>query len=60
MTEEVKQFNCPKCGELLIRVHEEKEGYVVDCKWMCINPICRKGLEFPIYYGYCQNDIDHN
>jgi hypothetical protein len=57
MTEEVKQLNCPKCGELLIRVNEVKENHQVNCKWMCINPICRKGLEFPVYYGYTQEDM---
>lgn len=59
MTEEVKQLNCPKCGSLLIRVNEEKERQWVDCKWMCINRDCRKGLEFSVYYGYTQKDIDN-
>jgi hypothetical protein len=61
MTEkEVKQLTCPKCGGLLIRVNEEKEGHRVDCKWACINPAHRKGLEFDaFYYGYTQKDIDN-
>jgi hypothetical protein len=52
--------NCPKCGELLIRVNEVKEGHHVDCKWLCINPVCRKGLDFDaFYYGYTQEDINN-
>jgi formylmethanofuran dehydrogenase subunit E len=59
MTEEiVKLFTCSKCGELLIRVNEVKEGHRVDCKWMCINPVCRKDMNFPVYYGYTQEDIN--
>lgn len=57
--EEIKLLNCPKCGSLLIRVNEVKEGQQVDCKWMCINPTCRKGMEFDTYYGYTQEDINN-
>jgi len=57
--EETKLLMCPKCGSLLIRVNEEKEHQRVDCKWMCITQDCRKGLEFPVYYGYTQKDIDN-
>ena len=59
MTEEINLLRCSKCGEFLIRVNEVKEGQRVDCKWMCINPSCRKDMEFPIYYGYTQEDIDN-
>lgn len=55
---EPKLLKCPKCGSLLIRVNEEKEGQRIDCKWMCINRTCRTGLEFDTYYGYTQKDIN--
>jgi hypothetical protein len=55
-----KLLKCPKCHELLIRVNEEKECQRVDCKWMCINRTCRVGMEFPVYYGYTQKDINQN
>lgn len=58
--EEKELLTCPKCGSLLIRMNEEKEGHRVDCKWMCINQTCRVGMEFPIYYGYTQKDINEN
>jgi hypothetical protein len=58
--ENPKLLKCPKCHELLIRVNEEKEGQRVDCKWMCINQTCRKGMEFAVYYGYTQKDVDQN
>jgi hypothetical protein len=57
--EEKELLVCPKCGSLLIRVNEVKENHLVNCKWMCINPICRKGLEFDTYYGYTQEDINN-
>jgi hypothetical protein len=52
-------LKCPVCGFSLIHVNEVKEGQMVDCKWMCITPSCREGLEFPTYYGYTQEDIDN-
>jgi hypothetical protein len=58
-TEEKELLKCPKCGSWLIRVSEVKENHLVDCKWMCINPTCRKGNEFDTYYGYTQEDIDN-
>jgi hypothetical protein len=57
--DEKKLLNCPKCGSLLIRVNEIKDDKAVDCKWMCINPVCRKGLYFDTYYGYTQEDINN-
>lgn len=59
MSDEFNLLICPKCGGFLIRVNEVKEGQIVDCKWSCINPSCRKGLEFDTYYGYTQEDIDN-
>lgn len=60
MNEQEKELlSCPKCHSLLIRVNEEKEGQRVDCKWMCISPTCRKGMEFDIYYGYTQKDLNN-
>ena len=60
MIEEITLLKCPKCGELLIRINEIKEGQKVDCKWMCINQACRgENLEFPTYYGYTQKDLDN-
>ena len=58
--ENPKLLKCPKCGCLLIRVNEEKEGQRVDCEWMCISPTCRKGLVFDTYYGYIQKDVNQN
>jgi len=58
--DEIELLKCPKCGGLLIRVNEVKENQIVNCKWMCISPSCRKGLYFDTYYGYTQEDIDNN
>lgn len=50
-----KGFTCPRCRCLLIKT----EG-TCDYEYTCFNPECRKGLEFPKYYGYTQEDIDKN
>lgn len=61
INDEVK-FHCPRCGLLLIRVNDiVKNGQRIDCAYMCINQSCReKNMEFPIYYGYTQEDINNN
>lgn len=52
----IKGLKCPKCGQHLIK----SEGKC-DCEYTCFNPDCRgSNMDFPIYYGYTQRDIDNN
>jgi hypothetical protein len=54
------ELKCPVCGNILIHENDEKDGKLIDCKWRCIYPSCRgMELEFPVYYGYTQEDINN-
>lgn len=56
-----KGLVCPKCGMPLIQVNEVKYKEVIDCAWICLNPDCRSmNSEYPILYGYTQDDINGN